>query len=394
MPPARPVKHTVLVVDDEVAVVESVQDLLRRDYRVLGATSAAAGMEILSREEVQVVMTDQRMPGMSGVEFLNRLRGAHPDAIRLIFTGYADMRAVIDAINLGNVYRYVTKPWDPDELEAVIRDAAERYDLIVERKRLLVDLSRTNEDLERINGELEQASALKTAFIRVASHELRAPLVVLCGLTELALMDSPSEKHAGYLKRIEGASQRLRRSIDQITNMLALGELKPRLERRPTDVASLLSQAADDVRPFVTLRGQRLELDLQGELGLADVDPGKTRDCLDHVLLNAIKFTPDGRAILVSAERKNGHVVLRVRDEGVGIDPTSLSRVFEPFFTGFDTLHHSSGTYEFGKKGLGLGLTIARLFVEMQGGRIDVDSRVGEGTTLTITLPGHVGPAS
>jgi signal transduction histidine kinase len=391
-PPRR--SHTILVVDDEEAVVESVQDLLRRQYRVLGATSAAAGMELLGTEEIHVVMTDQRMPGMTGVEFLNRIRGEHPDAIRLLFTGYADIRAVIDAINHGNVYRYVTKPWDPDELEAIIRDAIERYDLIVERKKLLTDLARSNEILERNNRELEQVSALKTSFIRVASHELRAPLVVLCGLTELALLDPPPEKYASYLRRIEASAGRLRRSIDQITNMLALGDLKPRLERQPTDIAWLVGQAVDDVRPFVSLRGQRMELALDGDLGLVDLDPNKTRDCLDHILLNAIKFTPDGRAIQLAGKRAGGKVVLTIRDQGVGIEPASLPRVFEPFFTGFDSLHHSSGTYEFGKKGLGLGLTIARLFVEMQGGKIDVDSRVGEGTVLTLTLPGHVPPAA
>ena len=88
----------------------------------------------MQENEVHVVMTDQRMPEMTGVEFLSRVRGEHPEAIRLLFTGYADIRAVIDAINQGNVYRYITKPWDPDELQTIIREACERYDLIVERQ--------------------------------------------------------------------------------------------------------------------------------------------------------------------------------------------------------------------------------------------------------------------
>src|SRR3954469_8987107 len=111
---------------------------------------------MLSREEVHVVMTDQRMPGVTGVEFLNKVRGDHPDAVRLLFTGYADIHAVIDAINQGNVYRYITKPWDPDELQSVIREACERYDLLVERKRLLVELSKKNTALEQTNEELAQ----------------------------------------------------------------------------------------------------------------------------------------------------------------------------------------------------------------------------------------------
>ena len=116
-------KHTILVVDDEPDVVKSVQDLLRLDYRVLGATRASEGIKIMQTEEVHVVMSDQRMPEMTGVQFLDRIKGEHPAAIRLLFTGYADITAIIDAINQGNIYRYITKPWDPDELQQVIRQA-------------------------------------------------------------------------------------------------------------------------------------------------------------------------------------------------------------------------------------------------------------------------------
>ncbi len=85
-------------------------------------------------------MTDQRMPEMSGVQLLGKVRGRYPDAVRLLFTGYADIKAVIDAINQGNVYRYITKPWDPDELQTIIREACERHDLIVQRQELLAEL--------------------------------------------------------------------------------------------------------------------------------------------------------------------------------------------------------------------------------------------------------------
>src|SRR5687767_14003199 len=166
-------RHTVLVVDDEPDVVKSFKDLLRLDYRVLGATSAAEGMKLLQDEEIHVVMTDQRMPEMSGVEFLTQIRGEHPEAIRLLFTGYADIRAVIDAINEGSVFRYVTKPWDPDELQTVIREACQRFDLLVERKKLMSILQTQNKDLERTNAELKRTNELKYAFIQVASHELR-----------------------------------------------------------------------------------------------------------------------------------------------------------------------------------------------------------------------------
>src|SRR5215217_8181973 len=156
-----PRRHTILVVDDEPDVVKSVKDLLRLDYNVLGATTPEAGMKLLEENAVDVVMTDQRMPETTGVEFLRHIKGPHPEATRLLFTGYADIRAVIDAINQGNVYRYITKPWDPEELQAVIREAAERYDLIAERKRLMEELKNKNEQLLRTNDELTRANELK-----------------------------------------------------------------------------------------------------------------------------------------------------------------------------------------------------------------------------------------
>src|SRR4051812_10507327 len=203
-------RHTVLVVDDEGDVVASVKDLLRLDYKVLGATGAAEAIKLLDQEPVHVVMTDQRMPGITGVELLEQVRAKHPDAMRLMFTGYADIRAVVEAINRGNVYRYITKPWDPDELMAIIREACERYDLIEERKRLILELRDKNEALERVNTELQRSDALKSAFIRVASHELRTPLTILMGIADLATRQGKApEPIAGWIKRIHSAGQRL-----------------------------------------------------------------------------------------------------------------------------------------------------------------------------------------
>src|SRR5262249_14126011 len=118
-----PARHCLLVVDDEPEVVQSLQDLLRFDYRVLGAQRASEGLRLLDREEIHVVMTDQRMPEMTGVEFLERTRESHPDVVRLLFTGYADVQAVVDAINQGNVFRYITKPWDVGELKLLLKQA-------------------------------------------------------------------------------------------------------------------------------------------------------------------------------------------------------------------------------------------------------------------------------
>src|SRR5713101_5231219 len=375
-------RHTLLVVDDEPDVVQSVQDLLRLDYKVLGATRAKEGLRILQEQEVHLVMTDQRMPEMTGVEFLGHVRGDHPEAIRLLFTGYADIKAVIDAINQGNVYRYITKPWDPDDLQLVIRQAAEQYDLLVERKRLLAELQEKNQ-------ELLKANEMKEAFIRVASHELRTPLTILYGLTQLSL-STPGlvQPWLDWLRGSLKAGERLNRLVDQLTKMLLAGQFDRPLEKRTTELAALLKQAAEDVRPFVEQRRQELSIKLDAGLGSLNIEAQKIRDCVEHLLLNAIKFTPDQGMICLTARRNpDGYAEVKVSDSGVGIDPACLPHIFEPFFTSFDVSRHSSGQFEFGRRGLGLGLTLVKAFVELHGGQVSASSEPGKGTTFTITLP-------
>jgi signal transduction histidine kinase len=331
------------------------------------------------------------MPEMTGVQFLNKVRGDYPEAIRLLFTGYADIRAVVDAINQGNVYRYITKPWDPDELQSVIREACERYDLLVERKRLFALLQTQNRELETVNNQLRTANELKTNFIQVASHELRTPLTILLGLAGVAQRPTaqPAERNL-WLKKIEQAGGRLQRIVDQLVNMLGANNFDRKLEIKPGELTSVLRDACEDVRPFVDLRKQTLSVDFP-ESAQLHFDAAKIRDCVNHLLLNAIKFTPDGGRISIAARPASQAIQdgmeITVSDTGAGIDPQSQPRLFEPFFTGFDVSHHSSGHYEHGKKGIGLGLSIVRAFVDLHGGKIGVKSELGQGSTFTIWLP-------
>jgi DNA-binding NtrC family response regulator len=133
-------KRPILVVDDEPEILHSLRGLLRMEFEVHTAQNGFEALEILQRQPIHVVMTDQRMPEMTGVQLLSQVQGESPEAMRIVFTGYADIKAVIDAINQGRIFRYITKPWDPDELRSVLRQACEEYDQIVERKRLLTDL--------------------------------------------------------------------------------------------------------------------------------------------------------------------------------------------------------------------------------------------------------------
>lgn len=140
MPDKNKKKHPLLLVDDEPEILFTLKGLLRKEFELHTAESGQEALEILREHEVHVVMTDQRMPEMTGVELMGRVKNQFPETIRVVFTGYADTKAVIDAINNGGLYRYLTKPWDPDELIEVLHEATSHYDKLVEKRHLLADL--------------------------------------------------------------------------------------------------------------------------------------------------------------------------------------------------------------------------------------------------------------
>jgi len=126
-----PAKYTLLIVDDEPDVCDSVHDLLRREFRVLKAHSGQEGYRLMQEEEVHIIMTDQRMPQVSGVELLTKVKAKNPQAVRMLFTGYADLESIIAAINQGHVYQFLKKPWQPEELLEAVRQASVEYDRLI-----------------------------------------------------------------------------------------------------------------------------------------------------------------------------------------------------------------------------------------------------------------------
>ncbi len=383
--PRRP-GPTLLVVDDEPEVLRSIHDLLRLEYTVLARGSGAAALEVLrSGEHVHVIMSDQRMPGMSGVDLLREAKAIRPEATRLLFTAYADIHTVIDAINHGHVFRYLAKPWDPDELRAVVRQAVEHHDLLIEKNRLVAEL-------QAANAKLTEANRLKGAFLEVASHELNTPVSVILGSIELWRM-SPGDAASNdrqWVDRIGAAARRLARTVERMLKLVRSGDFGRSLERQSAAIEPLLRRALDELNPYLELRGQSVAVAIEPDLGPIDVDPDKIADVLINLLANAVKFTPDGGTIRVAASAEpgaSGWVRVSVSDDGPGVPADDQQYLFEPFFTGFDTLRHSSGDYQFGKRGLGLGLWLVRTFVEMHGGRVEVSSGPGRGSTFSFLLP-------
>ncbi len=162
-------RHCLLVVDDEPNVCESVHDLLRREFRVLKANSADEGYRMMLEEEVHIVMSDQRMPQISGVELLTKVKARHPQAIRMLFTGFADLDSVIAAINQGHIFQFMKKPWQPEELLAAVRQAALEYDRLeiaaLEREHLQEEVSELKQRVSNLETEVGrlQTSSLHRA---------------------------------------------------------------------------------------------------------------------------------------------------------------------------------------------------------------------------------------
>jgi response regulator RpfG family c-di-GMP phosphodiesterase len=157
-------RHCLLIVDDEPHVCDSVHDLLRREFRVLKANSAQEGCRIMQEEEVHIVMSDQRMPQISGVELLTKVKARYPHAIRMLFTGYAELESIIAAINQGHVYRFLKKPWQPEELLAAVRQAALEFDRLEtvahEREHLVVEVAELKQRVSALEAEVRQLQSL------------------------------------------------------------------------------------------------------------------------------------------------------------------------------------------------------------------------------------------
>jgi DNA-binding NtrC family response regulator len=146
----------ILYIDDEEHNLQAFKANFRRDFKVFTAISGAEGLEIFEKEPgLNIILTDQRMPNMTGIEFLEEVQKLDPEPMRILITGYSDINAVIDAINRGQVYRYLNKPWHYDDLKSTILAAYEVYSLRRQNKSLVIDLAKANDDLERVNNQLE-----------------------------------------------------------------------------------------------------------------------------------------------------------------------------------------------------------------------------------------------
>jgi response regulator RpfG family c-di-GMP phosphodiesterase len=209
----RPV---ILCVDDEPSILSALRRLFRsHGIQVLAAESGQAGLDILAIEAVDLVISDMRMPQMDGVVFLEHVRQRKPDILRLLLTGYADVASIMGAINRGEIYRYIAKPWDDNEIVLTVKDALERSALVQEKKRLEALVHGQNEQLKSINASLEVKVEARTTELRQANASLNSANDKLKNnfLTSIkmftALIELRDQKLAGHSRRVADTARRL-----------------------------------------------------------------------------------------------------------------------------------------------------------------------------------------
>jgi signal transduction histidine kinase len=255
---------------------------------------------------------------------------------------------------------------------------------------LAANLNRMNDELGRLYRELETASRHKSEFLANMSHELRTPLNAIIGFSEVLqerMFGELNDKQAEYIDDIIASGRHLLALINDILDLSKIEAGRMELDLTRFDVPLTVETTLSLIRERATRRGLRLESAVDERVGLVVGDERKVRQVLLNLLSNAVKFTPEGGRVGVTAARVDGAVEIAVSDTGIGIAPEDQAAVFEEFRqVGTDAASKREGT--------GLGLTLARKFVELHGGRIWLTSEVGRGSTFTFTLPERTWPAS
>jgi signal transduction histidine kinase len=280
----------------------------------------------------------------------------------------------VGAIGALGVSRLEVRPYTEREI-ALVKTFADQAVIAIENARLFQELA----DKSR---QLEEASRHKSEFLASMSHELRTPLNAVIGFTEVLLEKYFGEinaKQEEYLRDVLSSGQHLLALINDILNLSKVEAGRMELELSTFALEPALEAGLVMVRERAAGKGIALSLQVTEDAGRVEADERKVKQVLFNLLTNAVKFTPEGGAVSVSARRADGWVEVAVQDTGVGIAPEEQDRVFEEFAQARSASRPSEGT--------GLGLTLCKRFVELHGGTIAVASQVGRGSTFTFSLP-------
>lgn len=382
-PPQAHLGGTILIVDDDRPNLDVMRSFLESDYRVLEALSGDEAQQFLDDPALDVILTDQRMPGMTGVELLQRARERRPDVAGVVVSAYADIPALMAAINQAGAFRFLKKPWQPAELLQAVAAACVHVGQQRAIASLAEQLATKNRQLQASLDDLRAAQSQLLDMERLVAtgrmaagiaHDLRNAMNGLM-LLELELASRPVDADLADILQVGMAS--LRNLLDQLQ---ALGvysrqkRLSMALDR--VDVAKAVRQALAFMHLDMDLRRRSLAVDTPEQpLPLIIGDRSKLVQVVVNLVRNATQATEPGQRIWVSVHGGETGLTVRVEDEGRGL-PEGLSMVlFEPFVS------------TKGDDGLGLGLYMARIVAEHHRGTLTAVPRDPRGSVFDLYLP-------
>jgi signal transduction histidine kinase len=375
--PEKTSRYGILLVDDEILNLTSLASLLEEDYRVHVASSANDALALLADRQladgIQVIISDQRMPGMTGVELLARTRALCPNAKRLLLTGYTDVDAIVGAINEAAIYKYLRKPVDSQELRLTLARACESWQLEQDNLGLLGELRQAFEQLALLDAD-------KTAFLRYLAHEMNTPLNWLAAaqVIDRAALGEETREMLGY---VDQGQERLRGLIAVVLRYFQAAGLELRPHRELVDLSVLMSQLVTD---FQRRHGEQVLIRLQQPATLTlESDGALLAEILEHLVENAVTHAlrEAGKVpeVTLRVQLQDRDVLVDVHQSGDSPDEAALDRLFRPFF--FAGSSH-------GTDGFGLSLATARALAVALGGDLQAGTDRGNpGLTLHLRVP-------
>ncbi len=363
----------VLFLDDEHSVLDMIQRLVAQEpYGIYTTTSADQAMEILRKETIKVVVSDQVMPKIQGVQFLENVKQLDTNIVRILLTAHADFSAAEEAINIGEVYRVISKPWKNADLLSTIHRAIERYDLTMKA--------------ERANEKLKAMYEVQREFTSTVSHELRTPLASIKTAIDLVVkktLGKINPEQEEVLGRAKKNVDRLKRLIDDILDLTKMESGKLKMNFMENDLHQAIREVVEAQKDFAQTRGLYIKMALDNHVPFISFDSDRIIQVLNNLVGNAMKFTKQGGITIKTTNKYNDNFVLvSVIDTGKGIAEENLGKLFQKF-------HQVESAEDNEEGGTGLGLAISKEIITIHGGKIWVESKLERGTTFHFTLPIH-----
>lgn len=361
-----PEKASILVVDDEEAIRDSCcQVLAKAGYNTHAAKDGNDGIENVTETRPDLVLVDLKMPGMSGMEILEKVAQIDPGIVCIVITGYATIESAVEAMKR-NAYDFLPKPFTPDQLRIVVKRGLERRRLALESQRL-----RREKEIMREN------------FVTLVSHQLRSPLASVrqyFAVIRDGFAGNVTDKQKQIIETAGRYLDDLMRLINDWLDMARIDSGRIARKFEPVALETVFLEILDGLAALAEAAKVTLNLRLSAETPAVYGDRESLKQALMNFVSNAIRYNREGGTVTINAGLQSNEVVIEVCDTGIGISQEDVPFIFDEFFrVKNDQTRHISGT--------GLGLPIARRIIEAHHGRINVDSEPGKGTTFTIVLP-------